>query len=324
MSNLIDRIKIFINSKSPNEILYYLNKNKCGKNLQLDQSDSYKNDIINIIISGYQDYINILELSKRDAEDEIFNWQSGLLNDFSEGNKWKYLPDLYTKLKFYNTQKIEQFFISNGLNKNYLNHFIDFEKLENILYDIISKDILIDLKNLLIIVDYAYNIRIYSDIHSIISSKSPRKNYDGRKQVLDSEIKLRNIIRKMKYKSNKPHTKDEFEELMIPQFENWEQIKLMGIEYELPNVLFDMLSQRKPSSLKYLIKDHLTPLIEIWGKPEIIKIFKPFFYLIFEDKKNGLLTEKGFENEFLNSRNSRYDRSYNKYLNSQIKILCGI
>ena len=226
---------------------------------------------------------------------------------------------LYIFSKFCHSDKISNCLKQFGIRDMYQNHFIDLEYMEDVLFKIIQSGTLINYAKLIYMIEVEYNRRILKDfLEYFIVTKRVAK-YDGRENVYDLEIQINKIQRKKKYASQKPQKMNEFESLMLG---------LDGInsEIDILKLTKELLSEKNRKEFKKLFKSFLDPIVENKGRANVIKIFKNYFHIVFENNLNGLLTEKTFEieNDINEDFSGTYRGNYMNYYRATIKTLVGI
>jgi len=239
-----------------------------------------------------------------------------------------YYYEFYKALKFKKEKDVVEKFNSIGLRNPYLTHFIKFEEIEDFIFEIIKSGIYIQMISVLNIIDIGFDDRITSEIFINFINPKEKENYDGRPNVMQIEIDLKNNLRRKKYSSSSPRPNSLIDILINRENENYTNA-MNQIDFEFKYDFFEMIIDRinyRGATLKELLLDLLNPIVKSIGRTKSLKLFKPFFYMLFEDNHNGLLTEKGFELENLNNIefNGAYRGNYNAYFSTRIKTLVGI
>jgi len=320
MQSITEKIKNHIESLTNEEL-----KRIYENNFQIDISNSlhgcgfYKTGLILLITSGYDEFKSRLVLQKDMAYNELMNFNP--LDDKSKGVSFY---KMYKDLKYTGTEEVIEKFNSIGLRRPFLIHFTEFEKIESWIFSVIKKGIPVPLLSVLIILDNAYDERIAKEILENFIERD-LKEYDGR-EISELEIGIKNMLRRKK--SSSIRTSNKIEDILFGRMlEKVEQFnKKIGSKIDFFEPIVDVLNFRHSGALRKLLIELLEPLVKLIGRPKAIELFKPFFYILFEDNYNGLLTENGFELENLNNIefNGTYRGNYNSYYSTRVKTLAGI
>ena len=323
----------------------------CKKQLILNQEEAY-NDLLlyNPIKENYENQLlkdynhlfsdqEIVEMIKNKYEIlepinekqliETVRFQLNNINDQDQIDKNFAFFNFYRSLKYFKTREVVEKFYSLEFINYELTHFVEFDKIEDVFFEIIKSGVFIKLSIFLLIVDCSYNERISREIFKRHVHPKRKKEYDSRDNVPQLEIDIKNMLRRRKYSTERPRPQ-KFEDLLFERenekVENLFFQNNFELKFNLFDTLFDVLNFRHSGTLKYLLKEELTPVVNIIGRPKTLLLFKPFFYVLFEDNYDGLLTEVGFDIE--NDENldfvGTYRSNYNSYYSTRVKTLAGI
>jgi hypothetical protein len=312
MISLIDKTYQYIHDLNENDT------NKLLENIIDFYSfnlDIKKEWLLQLITFNYFDYGIRDEIIEKDIKIELI--KTYILNNSTE--KIGCIYELYRDAKFCHSNEISTFLTELGIKKMFHTHFVDVEKMENILFSIIQSGIIIDYAFLIIIIDIMYDLRIHKEIYEIFIDPKIIEEYDGKGNVHEIEIQLKNIRRKRKYASKKAQKKELFEDLIL-------DVNKINSEIDQPTTLIEVLNGKTPLYIKNLLQSFLNHLIEVKGRAEVLKIFKDYFHILFESNLNGLLTEESFvkENDVNEDFAGKYCGNYMKYYSTRIKTLVGI
>ena len=205
------------------------------------------------------------------------------------------------------------------------NHFFDIEEFEEIMFGIIKEGVIVNFFLFFSILDSYYKQRIYKTIFEDCINGKILPEYDKRKNVPQVAVDFKNLVRRVKDNPTKIRAKDENEIFKMKIINNFNEIPKS--EYDVYKEFDDTINLRPNNAeLMRQLLEILTPYIEMHGDAKIKVLFKPYFYLLFEnDKRSGLLKE----NDFFEDYKTKYDDvvSYNgnfkTYYNSRIKALVG-
>jgi len=237
--------------------------------------------------------------------------------------------NLYNRLKYNKSDEIINKFNEIGLRNTYLKHFVEFERIENVMYDIIKSGVFVNLTLLICIIDVAYTERIAGEIFENFIELQYKETYEKRFKVPILEIDIINMLRRNNKPSPNPRAKKIDELLFIKEIQDVRNKLIennLVYEYSFTEPIVDVLNFRHSGTLRKLLMELLKPVVELIGRPKTLNLFKPFFYILFEDNHNGLLTEDGFELENLNNIdfNGTYRGIYNSYFSTRVETLVGI
>jgi hypothetical protein len=227
---------------------------------------------------------------------------------------------IYRYNKFCKTNYISEYLSQLGVRSMYQEHFIDIEKIENTLFDILKLGVLVNLQEYINVLDLSIDVRIFREfINHLVESEIVEK-YDGRANVSKMDILLRNMERKRKYYSATPKEINGFEKMMSELINNHDSQNILS------KLLREAINNRPINEIKKLMIFILNPYLDKIGRPTVIKIFKNYFHLLFENNIDGLLTEYNFEIQNVNNDDfkGKYDGIYNKYYSTRVKTLLGI
>jgi hypothetical protein len=323
MQTITEKIKIHIETITSEELIEFYNRNfEINISNSRLGNDFYKTALFSMITSGYDEFKKRLISQEETAYEQLMNFD---LSDVE--NKPISLLTTYIGLKYSGSEEVIQKFNSIGLRNPFLSHFTELEKIESWIFNVIKEGMFLPMLSTIIIVDNAYDERITKEIlQNFIESKS-KESYDGRTNVSEFEIEIRNMLRRRKYVSSNQKTPRVEDLLYGTLLDKVEQLNgRIGSEIDLFEPMLDALNNRHSGALRKLLKMLIEPVVQGFGRPKTIELFKPFFYLIFENNYNGLLTEEGFELE--NDKNSdfvgTYRGNYNSYYSTRVKTLTGI
>jgi hypothetical protein len=197
------------------------------------------------------------------------------------------------------------------------------------MYDIIKSGVFVNLTLLICIIDIAYTERIAREIFENFIELQYKETYEKRFKVPILEIDIINILRRNNKPSPNPRAKKIDELLFIKEIQDVRNKLIennLEYEYSFTEPIVDVLNFRHSGTLRKLLMELLKPVVELIGRPKTLNLFKPFFYILFEDNYNGLLTEDGFELENLNNIdfNGTYRGIYNSYFSTRVETLAGI
>lgn len=312
MISLIEKTNQYINNLKENDINKLFENIIDNHSMDLDTKKKWLCQIINI---NYVDY------SIRDEiiENEI---KSESVKTFIKNNpnqKLIYAFELYREAKFSDSVIIATFLKYLGVKYKNQNHFIEKNEMEEALFKIIQSGILINYHYWTLLIDLIYDLRIYREFsQNLIHSKKVEK-YDRRENVIDLEIKIKNILRKKEYASKNPQNKNEFESLLLGLHTN-------NYDIDWLKILKESLTKKNRREFKKLLKYLFEEILKTNKRADVIKIFKDYFHIIFENNLNGLLTEESFaeENDINEDFAGQYCGNYMKYYSTRIKTLVGI
>jgi hypothetical protein len=269
------------------------------------------------IFSNYIDYR--AETMQFENELKCFESIEELCDKFGQ-SKIVIAFQLYRFNKFCRTNYISDYLKQLGVRNMYQEQFLDLEIIENTLFDILKSGVLVNLQEYIKIIDLSIDIRILREFRNHHIEIEIVEKYDGIKNVSKMDILLRNIDRKRKYYSATPKEINGFEKMMSELINS----------HENPNTFSKFLrkaiNNRPTNEIKKMMIFILNPYIDNIGRPTVIKIFKNFFHLLFENNNDGLLTENNFEiqNENNEEFTGKYNGNYNKYYSTRVKTLLGI
>ena len=297
------------------------------RNFQINISNSnldnlfYKNRLLYLIVNDYDEFKSRLVLQKDMAYNDLMNF-----NPLNHESKAISFYKMYKDLKYAGTEEVIEKFNSIGLRRPFLIHFTEFEKIEGWIFSVIKKGVFVPMLSVLIILDNAYDERIAKEI--IENFIDPDfKQYDGRENVSEVEIGIRNMLRRRKNQSSIQRPK-KIEDLLFGNIlDKVEQFnKKLGAEIDFLEPIFDVLNFRHSGNLRKLLMELINPVAKLIGRPKTLDLFKPFFYILFENNLDGLLTEDAFELENQNNIefNGSYRGNYNSYYSTRVKTLAGI
>ena len=278
------------------------------------------------LIEMFKNYFNnTIQLDEEDLIKKIRN-----INEVNPKiEKALYFYDLYNRLKYNKSDEIINKFNEIGLRNTYLNHFVEFERIENVMYDIIKSGVFVNLTLLICIIDIAYTERIAREIFENFIELQYKETYEKRFKVPILEIDIINMLRRNNKPSPNPRAKKIDELLFIKEIQDVRNKIIennLEYEYSFTEPIVDVLNFRHSGILRGLLMELLKPVVELIGRHKTLSLFKPFFYILFEDNYNGLLTEDGFERENLNNIdfNGTYRGIYNSYFSTRVETLAGI
>jgi hypothetical protein len=267
------------------------------------------------ITLNYFDYSIRDELIIKEIENES-------VKTFIKNNpnqKLNYAFELYREAKFSDNAKIGTFLKSLGVTFKNQNNFVDKKEMEDALFKIIQSGILINYFEWILTIDLIYDVRIFIEFNQKILNFKKIKKYDKRENVDDFEIQMINIIRKTEYASPKPQKMNEFESIMLSLDTNNSKINILKL-------IKESLTKKNRKEIKNHFKSLFDQILKTKKRAEVIKIFKDYFHIIFENNLNGLLTEESFaeENDVNEDFVGKYCGNYMKYYSTRIKTLVGI
>lgn len=227
---------------------------------------------------------------------------------------------IYRYNKFFKTIYISEYLSQLGVRSMYQEHFIDIEKIENTLFDIIKLGFLVNLQEYINIIDLSIDVRILREFRNHHIEIEKVEKYDGIADVSKMDILLRNIDRKRKYYSATPKEINGFEKMMSELINSHDYPNLLS------KLLREAINNRPITEIKRKMNFILNPYIDKNGRPIVIQMFKNYFHLLFENNIDGLLTENNFElqNENNEEFTGKYNGNYNKYYSTRVKTLLGI
>ncbi len=311
MEPFIKKIRDYIETLNEEEVIELWKKNY---DIVLPRnSDIPKNKLFDLITLDYPNHRNDCER----IHNEIKSEEVKIFLENNPAEKYRYAMELNLQCKFCKTDTIVAFFRKLGIRDMYLD-FVELDNLENIMFDIIRNGIIVKLNNLIILVDKAYNNRLYNNFNDFLGVNRIDE-YDKRKNVTQVEIDIINFFRKRKYNAQFPKKQSAFNKEMNKMFDS---IDDTSIQQKLSA---DVLLNPK-RGLQLLLQEFLDDSIKNLGINKIFKVFKPFFHIIFEDNMEGLLSESNYDTEY--SANDAFAEKYNgnywKYYQSRIRTLTGL
>jgi hypothetical protein len=236
----------------------------------------------------------------------------------------KYIIELYFNSIFDKNEHLICFIKEFGGEKINFNFFIDIDEYEDIMLGIVKDGVIVNFLEFLLILELYIKKRVYQTVFDDFLGGELIRKYDKREDVPSIAIELENIFRKLKYNAKQPNEKKEFERKIIEMINN---SKRYNTSLNLSKAIVDLANLRdNNTTYRQKLFDILKPLVDIHGNKKIKKVFKPYFHLLFENKKSGLLTEDCFNDIYTNriGQSDNYDGNYNKYYYDRIKLLVGI
>jgi hypothetical protein len=114
--------------------------------------DIKKEWLLQLITLNYFDYSIRDEIIEKDIKIELA--KTYILNN--PPKKINCIYELYRDAKFCHSNEISTFLIELGIKKMFHTHFVDVEKMENVLFAIVQSGIIIDYAYLIMIIDEVY------------------------------------------------------------------------------------------------------------------------------------------------------------------------
>jgi hypothetical protein len=155
------------------------------------------------------------------------------------------------------------------------------------------------------------------------------KKYDGRNNVTELEIKIKNAARRKRDGSQNRDKNSDLDSLVFDlidvhnifaKYAGYNSFRLKV------DILLDFARDKYNRIIAYHVKQYVEQYIEIFGKKKVLKILRPLFYVIYENNETGLLTLQEFEKKYMNRRGQSdlYEGYYDKYYFSRLNTLLNI
>ncbi len=324
MRPLTTRIEEYINSLNFDEIKQLIPKGQF--NLLEECLPIYRTTLINFITEGYSSYISYLN-EKTINTIEWINQNPDQIPDkfynYSGEGELNIVYQTYANLKFSKSYEVINFFKYRGIREVFLTHFVEINRIEDTIMEIIKSGIIINAQFTLIIVDMMYDMRIARDLNAYFITHKIVDEYDGPKEFKECEITLLNMLRRRKSDLDKFTKKEKYAdplEALLAEVERNDD----SPDKFLTNIYIQAQKgtiREDNNPLKELLKWYFMRILKYYTPLEIKKIFKPLFYILFENSTDGLLSEDQFKLQA--EDNEKYDGYYNKYYNTRLDTLVG-
>ena len=292
-----------------------------------ENKNCFKELLISYILKRYNTYYQNLVSNKEKAIQKLHG-DLKALPEFAGRNERFSAFILYMDLKFFKCDETVSRFNLIGINNFYLTNFVNLSEIENIALGIIKNGIIINLMETLLLIDNAYNIKILMDLlNSFCLHKI--KLYDKRRNVKQLEVDLKNIIRRRKTGGNNHNKHSDFAIIMnylLDLFQNLSNEGVLDLQTVPVTIFYDMLREKYHRVISGYVRDYLSKYIEVFGKKSVFSVFKPLFFVIYENNKNGLLRSPEFEEMCTTKygRSAPYDGKYDTYYYMRIEQLTGL
>ncbi len=294
-----------INDKEDWETIYKIARRYSDEELLNTVKAGYKNDGIDKYTIDDDELLRNIK----------HNIREGASNDFKLAECY----ECYKHLKFFMKDDYVQLLLKVGLKQEHLNHVIELDKIEITFLNIIKSGKLFNLSKALLIIEKAYNMRIFETIIT--------HYYTGKKIPVHPKTKSRNVtIMEDDIIKVTESIKGNFSRVNETTLGKAMLRELLLSEPEIPIAVAVRQAVRgnKNVIIYNELKDFLRPFKQRFGRTETRHAFAPMFYIIFENayRKNAILTIEGFEEEI--EKDSFFPwNNYNKYF-SNVDRLVGL